>query len=394
MEGSAQGESCFNKQTRRIILLLFVFLVLYLIVGSLNYSLPDFQNFNKAAERIAHGELLYGDHIKYLNVYHYPPFFLYSLGAIFWVFNSSPFTAKAFLAVFNVLTGTLIYLLARERLNEKYSMICLLIFLLNPFTFTAVYAGYFDNFVVFFILLTMYFLNRYKPLLGGAALSAGFMSKLFPIILIPVLIARYLKNKYFLGRFLLSFMVITTLIASPFLLHAFNDFLHYAFLYNFERTSASMSIYYYFLPGLGDTVIPVILQLALLGWVSYNVRFHPRSHMILYFILFLGFMTLNRINYPHYILYAIPFFSYILAEELQTSRKVFGSLAWKHLLIPFIIMHVGIIIWTYPWYIGVFDFKSSPFFWWGASIYYVGTLYLLAVLFRLYFLVTWSTRED
>ncbi len=364
-------------------LLLFIFLVLYLFVGSLNYSLPDFQNFVKAAERIALGEMLYGDHIRYLNVYHYPPLFLYSLGAIFWVFNSSPFTAKAFLAIFNVLSATLVYLLARERLSEKYSMICLLIFLLNPFTFTAVYAGYFDNFVIFFILLTIYLLDRSRPVWGGAALSAGFMSKLFPLILLPVFIARYLKSRKFLFRFLLSFTVISLLIALPFLLLAFNEFLHYAFLYNFERTSASMSIYYYFLPGVGNTVVPVILQLALLGWVSYRIRLQPRSHMTLYLILFLGFMTLNRINYPHYILYVIPFFSYILAEELQKRRKVFGLPAWKHLLIPFIIMHLGIIIWTYPWYIGVFDFKSSPFFWWGASIYYIGTLYLLAVPFRL-----------
>lgn len=364
-------------------LLLFVFLVLYLFVGSLNYSLPDFQNFAKAAERISQGELLYRDHIKYLNVYHYPPVFLYSLGGVFLLFNSSFFTAKAFLAVFNVLSGILVYFLTRGRLNERYSLVCLLIFLLNPFTFTAAYAGYFDNFVVFFILLSIYLLNRGRPVWGGAALSAGFMSKLFPVILLPVFIARYLKNRASLARLLLSFTATSILVTFPFLFLAFSDFLHYAFLYNFERTSASMSIYYYFLPGLGNTIVPLILQLALLGWVSHRIRLEPRSHIILYFILFLGFMTFNRINYPHYILYVIPFFSYTLAEELQARSRVFGALAWKHLLIPFIIMHVGIIIWTYPWYQGVLEFKSSPFFWWGASIYYLGAFYLLAVLFRL-----------
>lgn len=363
--------------------LLFIFLVLYLFAGSLNYSLPDFQNFAKAAERISQGKLLYRNHIRYLNIYHYPPVFLYGLGGVFWLFSSSFFTAKAFLAVFNVLSGMIIYLLARESLNEKYSLICLLVFLLNPFTFTAVYAGYFDNFVVFFILLSIYLLSRSRPVWGGTALSAGFMSKLFPVILLPVFIANYLKNRASLARLLLSFTATTILIASPFLFLAFSDFLHYAFLYNFERTSASMSIYYYFLPGLGDTIIPLILQLALLGWISHRIRLEPRSHIILYFILFLGFMTFNRINYPHYILYVIPFFSYILAEELQARIRVFGALAWKHLLIPFVIMHAGIIIWTYPWYQGVLEFKSSPLFWIGASVYYLGAFYLLAVLVSL-----------
>ncbi len=366
-----------------MVVLLFVFLALYIFVGSLNYSLPDFQNFVKAAERIAQGEMLYRDHIKYLNVYHYPPVFLYSLGVVFWVFNISFFTAKAFLALFNVLSAFIVYLLARERLNDRYSLSCLLIFLLNPFTFTAVYAGYFDNFVIFFILLSIYLLDKSRPLGGGASLAVGFMSKLFPVILLPVYIAGNLKDRKFIIRFLISFTAIFLFIALPFLLLAFNDFLYYAFFYNFERTSASMSLYYYFLPGLGNTIVPAVLQLALVGWVSYRIRLQPRSLMILCFILFLGFMTLNRINYPHYILYSIPFFSYVLAEELQEKRTILGLLSWKHLLIPFIIMHAGIIIWTYPWYLGVFDFKSSFLFWWGASIYYIGAFYLLAVLYRL-----------
>ena len=174
-----KGPDEFSLQ---LVILLLIFFVIYLFAGRLRVDFPDIQDHSKAAERIASGSMLYRDHISYINTYHYPPVFLYTLGGIYYLFGVNILIVKGVLAVFNILAGLLIYIIARHAFDAKQALFALLLFLANPLTISAVYIGYCDNFVVFFILLSIYMLIRERPLLAGAALAVAFMSKPFPVL--------------------------------------------------------------------------------------------------------------------------------------------------------------------------------------------------------------------
>jgi len=367
------------------IILLAIFFALYLFAGSLRFDYPDFQDHSKAAQRIASGSMLYRDHISYFNVYHYPPLFLYTLGGIYYLTGVDFMVAKGLLAIFNVLTAALVYLIASNVLEERYALSCLLLFLMNPFTFSTVYTGYFDNFVVFFMLLSLYFLLKNKPAPAGAALAAAFMGKPFPVLLFFVFIPYCLERK-FIQRFLLYFLLVAGLISAPFLLLARQEFIHYAFLYNFERVPDSLSFYFYFLPQLDTRFFPFIFQAVFVGWLSlciFKSRKKSVSFLLLSVLFILsGFFVLNRINYPHYLIYVVPFFSLILVDEYRSKTEFIGILTWKHMILAFCIVIFGSILWSYPWSQGISDFKSSIYFWAGSAVYFLGSFYFLAIIYH------------
>jgi 4-amino-4-deoxy-L-arabinose transferase-like glycosyltransferase len=367
------------------IVLLAIFFVLYLFVGSLRFDFPDFQDHSKAAERISFGSMLYRDHVSYLNVYHYPPLFLYTLGGIYYLMGVDFMLAKGLLAISNVLVAALIYLIARKVLEEKFALSCLFLFLINPLTFSSVYVGYFDNFVVFFMLLSIYFFLKNKPAPAGAALAAAFMSKPFPLLLFFVFIPYYFERK-FIQRLFVYFLLVAGLISAPFLLLSRENFIHYAFLYNFERIPDSLSFYFYFLPQLDTSFIPLIFQAVFVGWLSLRIyKSRKKSvYFLLLSVLFIlsGFFVINRINYPHYLIYIVPFFSFILMYEYRSKTRFVGFLTWKHMVLAFGIILFGSILWSYPWTQGISDFKSSVYFWEGSALYFLGSLYFLAILYH------------
>lgn len=363
-----------------------VFFVIYLFAGSISYDYPDFQDHSKAAERIASGSLLYRDHISYFNFYHYPPVFLYTLGGVYYLVGVNFLIAKSFLAVFNILAAVLLYIIARDALGERAASFSLILFLVNPLTFSAVYIGYFDNFVVFFMLLSIYFLLQNRPLPGGIALAVAFMSKPFPLLLLFVLVPYYLKQQRqsFLLKFVLAFLLTAILISAPFLILAPKEFLRYAFFYNFERYPDSLSFYFYFLQGQATSPLPMLFQALFTGWFSLGIfKSQDRGTSFLLrsaLFLFLGFFTLNRINYPHYLINIVPFFSFILVEQYELKNRVSSFLIWKHLLMAFSVILLGGLIWAYPWSQGI-DFKSSIYSWIGSAIYFIGCFYLLSMLY-------------
>ncbi len=367
------------------IILLAIFFALYLFAGSLRFDFPDFQDHSKAAERIAFGGMLYRDHISYLNVYHYPPLFLYTLGGIYYLTGVNFMVAKGLLALFNVLAAALVYLIARNVLKERYALSCLFLFLINPLTFSTVYIGYFDNFVVFLMLLSIYFFLKNKPEPAGAALAAAFMSKPFPVLLFFVFIPYYLERK-FIQKFFLYFLLVAGLISAPFLLLARQDFIHYAFLYNFERVPDSLSFYFYFLPQLDTRFLPFVFQAVFVGWLSLSIFKSGKKNVsfLLQSILFIlsGFFVINRINYPHYLIYIVPFFSFVVIDEYISKTRFIGILKWKHMVLAFGIIIFGCMLWSYPWTRGISDFKSSVYFWAGSAVYYLGSFYFLAILYH------------
>ncbi len=376
----------------KVITILSIFLVLYLVAGSLRFDFPDFQDHSKAAERIARGEVLYRDHISYLNVYHYPPVYLYTLGAVYYVTGVNFMVAKGLLALLNVMAAALIYLIAKGAFEEKYASFCLLLFLVNPLTFSAVFVGYFDNFVVFFILLSFYLVLKNRPAPAGVALAAAFMSKPFPILVLFVFLPFYTEKK-FLKRFFIPFLLTVGSISAPFLLLAPEQFVRYAFLYNFERVPDSLSFYYYFLPGFDNHFIPLAIQAVFIALVSLSIRsskiFDSTKRngsflMICALLVFFGFLIANRVNYPHYLIYTVPFFSLIFVDEYISGARIAGIRTWQHLLLAFSIILLGSFVWSSPWSHGIADFKSSIYSWAGATVYFLGGFYFLLIIFFIF----------
>lgn len=391
---------------------LVVLFGLYLALGNLNqlavlpFDLPHFSAFppkHAAAARIARGELLYRDHVRYgANVYHYPPVFLYAVGAVYRLVGVRVVAGKAVLALATVLCGAVLFVLADDVFDRRTARVATGLFLANPVTLVAAYASYFDPFVVFFALASLAALVRGRPGASGGLLALGVLSKPFPAVLLPLAAAYCVEtDDASLPRFLLGFLVVGAAVSAPFLLLAPEAYVHYAFAFNFERPTASLSLYYYFFPRLESTLAPVVLPAGFVTAFTAFAYGTYRSHIAPATILvggaaglFLGFLLLNRINYPHYLLYVVPFFSVVLADAYCSGRTVRGRVLWRDLAGAFGAVLLGAAVWSYPWLQGVerlgvghFDFKASPYFWLGSGIYFFAGFVLLGVL------VAWVIRS-
>lgn len=383
---------------------LVVAFFVYLALGNLHqvtnlpWGLTHFSDFyvkHKAAERIAEGQLLYRDHVRYASgVYHYPPVFLYSLGAVYRLVGARLVVGKAVLSLFTVLCAAVLFPLVEIHRDRQTARLATGLFLASPVTLVAAYAGYFDPFVAFLLLLSVYALLRGHPGVAGVVLGLGVMSKLFPALLFPLGVVYCLEtDEVSLSRFVAGFLVVLAGVSVPFLVSAPEAYVHYAFLFNFERPTASLSLYYYFLPWLESTLAPTVLPagfVAAFTYWTYRSDIGPTTVLVVGPAgLFLGFLLLNRINYPHYLIYVVPFFSAALADAYRTRLTVRGHLLWRYLVAAFAAVAIGAAVWTYPWLGGVerlgiahYNFKASPYFWIGSGIYFLSGFGLLATLCR------------
>lgn len=388
---------------------LVVFFGLYLALGNLNqlavlpFDLPHFSAFppkHAAAARIARGQLLYRDHVRYgANVYHYPPVFLYTVGAVYRLVGVRVVAGKAVLALATVLCGAVLFALVDDVFDRRTARVATALFLVNPVTLMAAYASYFDPFVVFFALASLAALVRGRPGASGGLLALGVLSKPFPAVLLPLAAAYCVEtDDASLPRFLLGFLVVGAAVSAPFLLLAPEAYVHYAFSFNFERPTASLSLYYYFFPRLESTLGPVVLPAGFVigfAYGTYRSAIAPATAIVGGAAgLFLGFLLLNRINYPHYLIYVVPFFSVVLADAYRSEATGRGRVLWRYLAGSFGALLLGAAVWSYPWLQGVerlgvahFDFKASPYFWLGGGIYFLAGFVLLGAL------VVWVSRR-
>jgi len=388
-----------------IAVVLVGFFGLYLALGSLNQfplspfdlsQLSAFPPKHEAAARIARGQLLYRDHVRYgASVYHYPPVFLYTVGAVYHLVGVRVVAGKAVLALATVLCGAVLFVLVDDAFDRRTARIATALFLVNPVTLVAVYASYFDPFVALFALASLAALVRGRPGASGGLLALGVLSKPFPAVLLPLAAAYCVDTEdASLPRFLLGFLGGGAAVSAPFLVLAPDAYVHYAFAFNFERPTASLSLYYYFFPGLESTLAPIVLPAGFvtaftaLAYATYRSHVAPATVLVGGAAgLFLGFLLLNRINYPHYLLYVVPFFSVVLADAYRSGTTVRGRVLWRYLAGAFGAVLLGAAVWSYPWLQGVerlgvahFDFKASPYFWLGSGIYFLAGFVLLGAL--------------
>lgn len=386
-----------------LVAVLVGFFLLYLGIASLSRipglplaidGLSPFVVVHAAAERIANGQLLYRDHVRYgVSVYHYPPVFLYTLGAVYHLFGAGLLLGRAILVLSTVLSAAVLFGLVADRYDRRRAWLATGVFLVNPVTLVAVYAGYFDLFVVLLALLSIYVLHRGHPGMAGGLLALAVLSKPFPAILLPVAtVFCFESDDPFLPRFLGTFLGVGLLVSAPFFLLAPVKYVYYAFLFNFERPTASLSLYYYFLPWFESTVVTVAAPAGFVAAYTYGAS-RPRIERATGLVagpavLFLGFLLLNRINYPHYLIYVVPFFAVVLADAYCSKLRVRGHLLWPPLVATFVLVLVGAAVWSVPWLRGVervglaeYAFKSSPYFWVGSGVYFSSAAALLIGLY-------------
>jgi len=390
------------RTPRRLAAVLAVFLGLYVAVGSLSHAFPDFLDHAKAAARIADGQVLYRDHVEHINVYHYPPVYLYSLGGVYALVGSDLLVAKTFLALCTVLVGWTLFQLADRLGGPRLAWLATGLYLVNPVTFVGVYGGYFDAFVMLFVLLSFFLVLAGRPWLAGAAMALGFMSKPFPAIFGPLVAAYYLRgwpgdgamgdlgalldHQGFrdLLRFGVAGLAVVLAVSAPFLWLAPEAYVRYAFVYNFTRGAQSLGLYFYFLTPLVGTPATTILPAGFVLWVGAVLWRSdlPDGRLLVdgAAVLLLGFLLLNRINYPHYLVYLVPLFSFVVARHYEAGTEIRGTPAWAWLLGAYAVAVAGAGVWSYPWMTGAAGFKSDPLFWVGAATYFLAAFALLGLL--------------
>lgn len=398
------------RPPKRLLAVLGVFFGVYLAVGSLSHAFPDFLDQTHAAADIAAGQVLYRDHVEHINVYHYPPVYLYALGGLYAVLDAvgllggvgaERLVAKAVVAAATVLVGWTLFAVTDRLSGRRRAWLATGLYLLNPVTFVGVYGGYFDAVVMLFVMLSILLVLADRPWLAGAAMALGFMSKPFPAIFGPLVAAYYLRDWPAAGwgdipsqlnhdgvrdvlRFGLAGAVVVLAVSAPFLYLVPEAYLRYAFLYNFTRTAESLGLYYYVLRPLVGTPATTLLPAGFVLWVSGTLWRSelPPGRFLLdgAGVVLLGFLLLNRINYPHYLVYLVPLFSVVVARHYADDTSLRGVRAWPLLVGTFAVAVVGAAIWSYPWRLGVTGFRSHPLFWVGAAVYFLGGFALLGLL--------------
>ncbi|MFW9997008.1 MAG: glycosyltransferase family 39 protein [Candidatus Odinarchaeota archaeon] len=362
-------ESLRKKQNLELMIILIISFASHLVLSSLYHGPVDFLIHYDAAKQISEGKVLYltvtahqtaeGVTFPYPD---YPPVYLYMMGMIFALTGSSIFVMKAVLCFFNIACALMLYIICNGlRMTHRQALLAVAVFSFHPASFTMTVVGYFDYLPVLFLLLMVYFLHVRNPtkqnnrdhqlnaLMSGIAVGLGTMTKLFPALALVIVLPWLLVQKRIKEAliFLLAATSIVFLISLPFLLLIPEEFIYHVFSH-VNAIRPNLSVYYYLFPFLYNTAVLLIIQaifILFIGFIvatatSYNVRIEKIIPSC-YFLLIGGFLFLNRINYPHYAAWFIPFIVLLMVESWGKNKlrliilvslqavSSFGGLLWS-----------------------------------------------------------------
>ncbi len=378
MESAFRNARAFVNSERELAAVIVLFFVVECAIGALELGLFDFTCHMAAARNIAEGKMLYRDHhgfyyegVQWVD-YPYTPLYLYLVGGIFYLFGANPYYAKVVLALASACNALLVFLIARRTFTRKTAVFASAMYMLDPTTSAATYAGNFECFALTFVLLALYF-ARSRPGLAGIAVGLGTMAKLFPIILALVLLPIYLSSKDAHGRksallFISSTGATIFAVSLPFLIACPNEFIEYTILYHYQRETTSISIAYYFLSGLD--ALPSILQaISLVPLVFLLFRAKCKHAFQGTLCAFSSFLAFSRVAYPKY-------WTIVSAPLWLTSASTTKKMQTL-LIVSYGTMLAGCGIWDIPYFKGNYDFKSDPLFFIGAGVYALGAIMLV-----------------
>lgn len=227
--------SILNKSTRinlkiLVAILGFALLVKFVIFllsvkTSIGFSVPNaenWQDFSLAYVRDVNafksGLLPYSDFY-----FPYPPLFLYAL-TLFSYLPANPWSMAIPLVIADALTVIPVYLIAREFVDEKYSMIISILLVLAPTSLYYVdYLFLNPSLTTLFLMVSIYFLIKKHYDLSAIALALSIGFKQTTLLAVPVFLFIVWRRRgttpalrYFVLAALLSFAIsLPFIIASP-----------------------------------------------------------------------------------------------------------------------------------------------------------------------------------
>ncbi len=338
---------CENKKKHIIILgvfLLYLFLTLFTKITRDYFW--DFLIMWYAGLYITKGIPLYEqDHQKLIDgeMYAFPyhlPIFIYFLAFLIWLFGESFIAVRLSFIVFAFCNAFLLEHIFKHNKslrfkNRKILDYVSVIFLLNPFTLLSTIFGLFDNVPLMYLLIAIVFIqkiekeNRYKnyifSLISGLAIGIGFLTKVFPIIFVPIGVLWLLYKKRYVeaGIFTFSFLGIAGAITG-YLFITYPRFKYLGFGWQIDRGALSFSVYYYLfdLDFLPDLIIISLGFLLISAFFIYRLFKHKHvEYWSLSGFYILIFILLYRVYYPHYLIWILPFLTYV-GFKLYDSKEI------------------------------------------------------------------------
>ncbi|MDH2902283.1 MAG: hypothetical protein PXY39_15070 [archaeon] len=296
---SQRGKPSARKLNLKVLLAIAGFaLVVKLVIffvsikTSMGFSLPNIENWQDfSLAYVPAVNAFKTGFLPYVNFYYpYPPLFLYALT----IFSYLPFPSWSSaipLVIADALTVIPVYLIAREFVSERYSLIISTLFIIAP---TALY--YVDylwlnpSLTTFFLMLSIYFLIKRHCDLSAVTLALSIGFKQTALLVVPVFLfiiwRRYGSLQTLRYLFLAASMCF--LISLPFILMSPTFYLDSVFKVPQGLWPSVPSNYYTLAAGTGTAVSINTLNAITAKWqvVASGVN-NPNSLALPIFIFLL-----------------------------------------------------------------------------------------------------------
>ncbi|NPD88194.1 MAG: hypothetical protein HGN29_05705 [Asgard group archaeon] len=309
---------------------------LYIVKGVPLYEQPMFKEIN-------------GEIIRY--PYHLP-IYIYFLAVLIFILGESFIAGKISLVIFIFCDALLLEHILKnaQKNNEEKNKILgysSLIFLLNPVIIITTISGLFDGLPLLYLLTGIFFLQKINEdknkrnlifsILSGISIGIGFLTKVIPLIFLPVGFLWLLSKKKYLETISFSLSCLGT--SGGFLAYlwlTYEDFKSLGLGWQVTREDKSFSFYYYvfnleFRPGL--ILLGVGLGVISILIIYFLVKNEKLDFIIISGIFLTSFFIFYRVFYPHYLIWIVPFISYLGIIFINTKKmKMFYVLVGVFLI--------------------------------------------------------------
>ena len=155
-----------------------------------------------------------------------PPLYHIFVAAVYYFFsfngNVANFAAKFVSPVFGILSLIFSFLLIKKLANPKIAFYSTIFLAFIPIFIDYSVLSYTESVLVFFVVLSIYFLAEDKIILSGIAAGLSILAKYNGVLVLPILLyiayKKYHNNKRFFYRNCAILVLATLVIASPWLI--------------------------------------------------------------------------------------------------------------------------------------------------------------------------------
>jgi hypothetical protein len=264
----------------------------------------DINFYRERASAIINGSVPYRDFLS-----ESPPLIMY-LFVVPQLAGGSDAAYQIFFSIFAIATGLSFYLLLR-RFDEIKAFRAGLLYISLPFAFLEFTWGIQDEAITafFFIVPLLLFVNR-RYLQTAAMATVGFWVKIFNFLLMPVM---FLKTQRIQDREreILIVVIISILIATPFLLLAGTNFLNFPQYYFLDNPAAQTggrgSISPWHFLDMGGYTLPGIVGFAItVAALVFAWYYTWKKQMPFWascaFTMFLFIMFYPKVNFVYFVM--------------------------------------------------------------------------------------------